>query len=372
MSLHRHVFLSFMFMRLLLVLVPVSIGARLLGLPPPLVFVLAFLALIPLAELLGQATEELAEYTGPKVGGLLNATLGTLTEFIIMLALLRSGQIDILKASIVGSVILSLLVIIGVALLLGGLKNGTQRFDEKTVSTSSATMMLAVAGLFIPTIYVLSTQYQQRLPLLAPQQALTVDKLSVAVAVILFFMYLATAFYQLRAPEGEGIEHGIPSDRHTKTRAGLWRVIALLVGVTVVLAVEGELVSGAIEPFGEALGLSAVFMGVVVLPFAGGVSELIVCARFARANRINLAISIPMNGAMQVPLFVAPLLVFLSLLGTHPLTLYFGLVEVIAVAVAVALAAYIAIDGITNWLEGAQFLAMWSILALWFYFHQPV
>lgn len=359
-------------MRLLLLLIPISIAAQIFGLPPPVVFVLAFLALIPLANLLGQATEELAEFTGPKIGGLLNATLGTLTEFIIMLALLRSGQIEILKASIIGSVLLSLLVIIGAALLLGGLKNGTQRFDEKSVSASAATMMLAVAGLFVPTLYVLSSQFQQKLPLFTPYQDASVDKLSIGVAAILFFMYLATALYQLRAPEGEGIEQNLHAKKQDKSRAGLWRTLALLVGVTIVLAIEGEIVSGAIEPFGEALGLNALFMGVVVLPFAGGVSELLVCARFARANRMNLAISIPMNGAMQVPLFVAPLLVFLSLFSAQPLTLYFGIAEVIAVAIAVALAAYIAIDGITNWLEGAQFLAMWSILALWFYFHTPI
>lgn len=358
-------------MRLLLVLVPLSIAAQLLGLPPTIVFVLAFLALIPLAGLVGDATEELAAYTGPKIGGLLNATLGTLTEFIIMFALLRSGQIQVLKASIVGSVLLSLLVIIGVALFLGGLKNGTQRFDEKSVSASSATMMLAVAGLFIPTLYVLGAQFQSNLPLVAPYQDITADKISVAIAAILFIIYLATAVFQLRAPGGEGIEQPT-AHAQEKSRARMWRSIVILVGVTIVLAIEGELVSGAVEPFGEALGLSPIFMGVIILPFAGGVSELIVCARFARANQINLAISIPMNGAMQVPLFVAPLLVFLSLFGAQPLTLYFGIVEVIAVGIAVALAAYIAIDGITNWLEGAQFLAMWTILALWFYFHVPV
>ncbi len=359
-------------MRLLLLLVPIAIAAQFLGAPPPFVFVLAFLALIPLAGILGEATEELAVYTGPKIGGLLNATLGTLTEFIVMFALLRSGQIEILKASIVGSVLLSLLVIIGVALFLGGLKNGTQRFDEKSVSTSSATMMLAVAGLFIPTLYVLSTQFQLKLPLFTPYQDAAIDKLSVAVAAILFCMYLATVIFQLRAPEGEGIEKNIAPADEPKSRAGLWRSLAILGGVTVVLAIMGELVSGAVEPFGEALGLNALFMGVIILPFAGGVSELIVCARFARANRMNLAISIPMNGAMQVPLFVAPLLVFISLFGAEPLTLYFGMVEVLAVGIAVALSAYIAIDGITNWLEGAQFLAMWCILALWFYFHQPI
>ena len=362
-----------MFRRILLLLVPLAILASTLRLSPQIVFVAAFLSLIPLASLLGEATEVLALHTGPKIGGLLNATLGTMTELIIMFALLRSGQIQLLKASIVGSILISLLFTVGVAVLFGGIRNGMQRFDRQSVGLATTTMILAVVGLLVPTFFSVVDELQQRAPLTTDFQDKPVNEISVAVAVILFLLYLLTVVYQLRAPEGEGLtqERRIGRDS-AKTRWSMGRTLAVLGGATAAIAAVGEIVSGAVGPFGATLGLSYLFIGVVILPLAGATSEIIVCVRMARNNQVNLAISIPMNGAMQVPLFVAPVLVFLSAFGPAPLTLYFSVVEVIAVAIAVALAAYIAIDGVTSWLEGAQLLALWGILALWFYFYHPL
>ena len=322
---------------------------------------------------MGEATEELALHTGPKIGGLLNATLGTMTELIIMFALLRSGQIRLLKASIVGSILISLLFTVGVAVLFGGIRNGMQRFDRQSVGLATTTMILAVVGLLVPTFFSVVVELQQRAPITADFQDKSVDEISAAVAGILFVLYLLTVVYQLRAPEGEGLtqERRISRDSK-KTRWTMSRTLAVLAGAAVGIAVVGEIVSGAVAPFGATLGLSYLFIGVVILPLAGAMSEIIVCVRMARNNQVNLAISIPMNGAMQVPLFVAPILVLLSAFGPAPLTLYFSIVEVISVAIAVALAAYIAIDGVTSWLEGAQLLALWGILALWFYFYQPL
>ena len=362
-----------MFRRILLLLAPVAILASALRLSPTIVFVAAFLSLIPLASLLGEATEELALRTGPKIGGLLNATLGTMTELIIMFALLRSGQIQLLKASIVGSILISLLFTVGVAVFFGGIRNGMQRFDRHSVGLATTTMILAVVGLLVPTFFTVVDELQQRAPITADFQDKPVDEISAAVAAILFLLYLLTVVYQLRAPKGEGLtqERRIRRDSE-RTRRSMGRTLAVLGGATVGIAAVGEIVSGAVAPFGATLGLSYLFIGVVILPMAGAMSEIIVCVRMARNNQVNLAISIPMNGAMQVPLFVAPVLVLLSAFSPAPLTLYFSVVEVIAVAIAVALAAYIAIDGVTSWLEGAQLLALWGILALWFYFYQPL
>ena len=362
-----------MFRRILLLLVPLAILANALRLSPQIVFVAAFLSLIALASLLGEATEELALHTGPRIGGLLNATLGTMTELIIMFALLRSGQIQLLKASIVGSVLISLLFTVGVAVLFGGIRNGMQRFDRQSVGLATTTMILAVVGLLVPTFFSVVVELQQRAPITADFQNKSVDQISVAVAVILFLLYLLTVVYQLRAPEGEGLTQERFAGRDSgKAKWSIGRTLTVLGGATVGIAAVGEIVSGAVEPFGATLGLSYLFIGVVILPMAGAMSEIIVCVRMARNNQVNLAISIPMNGAMQVPLFVAPVLVLLSAFSPAPLTLYFSVVEVIAVAIAVALAAYIAIDGVTSWLEGAQLLALWGILALWFYFYQPL
>ena len=363
---------SHLLARSLLLLAPVAILAAALQLNPTLVFVIAFVALIPLAHLVAESTEILAARTGPRIGGLLNATFGTLTEFIVMFALLRAGHTDLLKASIVGSILISLLLTLGAAILFGGIRNGMQRFDQQSVGLATTTMILAVVGLMVPTFFSTITQQQQNRIYDPGFQSQSVNKISQAVAIILFLLYILTVVYQLRAREGEELTQKRPAIRGPK-RPGwsLRRAIWALLGAALIIAVLGEIISQLVEPFGRSLGVTYLFVGVVILPVAGAVSEVLVSVRLARNNQVNLAISIPMNGAMQVSLFVAPLLVFLSALAPNPLTLSFGVSEVIAVAITVALAAYMAIDGVTSWLEGAQLLALWGMLALWFYFFQP-
>jgi Ca2+:H+ antiporter len=355
-----------------LLLVPIAMLAAALHVHPPIVFVIAFVALIPLAHLLAESTEILAIRTGPRIGGLLNATFGTLTEFIVMYALLRAGHTELLKASIVGSILISLLLTLGAAVLSGGIRHGLQRFDRQSVGMATTTMILAVVGLMVPTFFSVITQQQAGQIYYPGFQSESVDKISQAVAVILFLLYILTVVYQLRAREGEQLTQK-PSAIRDPEQPGwsLRGAIGILIAATLAIAVLGEIISEFVGPFGSSLGVTYLFVGIVILPVAGAVSELLVCVRMARNNRVNLAMSIPMNGAMQVSLFVAPLLVFLSALGPTPLTLSFGVSEVLSVAITVALAAYMAIDGVTNWLEGAQLLALWGMLALWFYFFQP-
>jgi len=359
--------------RLPLLLTPAAVAAAMLRFPPEIVFVLAFAALIPLANMMSHATEALAAHYGPKTGGLLNATLGTLTELIIMFALLRSGQIALLKASIVGSILISLLLTVGTAVLLGGLRHGIQRFDKESVGMASTTMILAVVGLFVPTFLSIVIQKNEGHRFNPAFHDAAVDKLSIAVAAVLFLLYIVTVIYQVRSPAGQESLPQKPDAAHPPGLAE-WskaRAIAALLVATVAIAVVAEILSRVVEPFGTSLGLSYFFMGIVILPIVGAVSEIVTCVRLARGDKMDLAISIPSNGAMQVSLFVAPLLVFLSAFSAAPLTLSFGLAEVIAVIITVALAAYIAIDGRTSWLEGAQLLALWGMLALFFLFYNP-
>jgi Ca2+:H+ antiporter len=360
--------------RLPLLLTAAAVVAAVMRLPSEIVFTLAFAALIPLANMMSHATEALAMHFGPKIGGLLNATLGTLTEFIIMFALLRSGQTELLKASIVGSLLISLLLTVGAAILFGGLRHGMQRFDKESVGMASAAMILAVVGLFVPTFLSFVIQKQESRHFLANFQNAAVDKLSLAVAGVLFLLYLATVLYQLRSPAGEEHLAQKPSAARPPNQAE-WskrQAVAAILSATLGVAVVAEILSGAAEPFGVSLGLSYLFVGIVILPVVGAISEIVSCVRLARSNMVDLAISIPLNGAMQMSLFVVPLLVFLSAFDGTPLTLSFGASEVIAVVITVALAAYIAIDGLTSWLEGAQLLALWGILALLFFFYVPL
>lgn len=361
------------FRRLPLLLAPATVAAAALRLPPEIVFALAFAALIPLANMMSHATEALAAHYGPKTGGLLNATLGTLTELIIMFALLRSGQIALLKASIVGSILISLLLTVGAAILFGGLRHGIQRFDKENVGMASTTMILAVVGLFIPTFLAFVIQKNEGLRFNPSFQNASVDNLGIAVAVVLFLLYLVTVVYQLRSPAGEEHLPQKPSAAHSHATSG-WsktRAVTALLLATLGVAIVAEILSRVVAPFGASFGLSNLFVGIVILPVVGAISEIVTCVRTARGNMVDLAISIPLNGAMQISLFVAPLLVFLSAFSAAPLTLSFSPPEVIAVAVTVTLAAYIAIDGLTSWLEGAQLLALWGMLALFFLFYSP-
>jgi Ca2+:H+ antiporter len=286
-----------MFRRILLLLVPLAILASALRLSPQIVFVAAFLSLIPLASLLGEATEDLALHTGPRIGGLLNATLGTMTELIIMFALLRSGQIQLLKASNVGSILISLLFTVGVAVLFGGIRNGMQLFDRQSVGLATTTMILAVVGLMVPTFFSVIVELQQRAPITADFQNESVDEISVAVAVILFLLYLLTVVYQLRAPEGEGLTQARHIGRDFgKTGWSMRRTLTVLGGATAAIAAVGEIVSGAVEPFGATLGLSYLFLGVIILPVAGAMSEIIVCVRMARNNCIASPLRSPFKG----------------------------------------------------------------------------
>ena len=353
-----------------LLLAPLAIVAAVLRFPPEVIFALAFVALIPLANLLSHATESLATHFGPRIGGLLNATLGTLTELIIMFALLRAGQTELVKASIAGSILISLLFTVGAAILFGGLRNGMQRFDQQSVGLAATTMILAVIGLFLPTYFSFIVQRQEHRQFSSAFQSEAVDRISQSVAVVLFLLYILTVIYQLRAPEGEELAQK-PAGTRKRAEWSKPRATAALGAATILIAILAEILSEAVEPFGAMLGLSYLFVGIVILPIAGAISEVITCVYLARNNQVNLAMSIPMNGAMQVSLFVAPLLVFLSSFGPTPLTLSFGISEVVAVSITVALAAYIAIDGLTSWIEGAQLLALWVILALWFFFFRP-
>jgi Ca2+:H+ antiporter len=227
--------------RSLLLLAPVAILAAALQLNPTLVFVIAFVALVPLAHLVAESTEILAARTGPKIGGLLNATFGTLTEFIVMFALLRAGHTDLLKASIVGSILISLLLTLGAAILFGGIRNGTQRFDQQSVGLATTTMILAVVGLMVPTFFSTITQQQQNRIYDPGFQSQSVNKISQAVATILFLLYILTVVYQLRAREGEELTQKRPVIRDPE-RPGwsLRRAIGALLAATLIIAVLGR------------------------------------------------------------------------------------------------------------------------------------
>jgi Ca2+:H+ antiporter len=334
---------------------------------PALVFVFACLGLLPLAGAMGEATEQLAHRTGERAGGLLNATLGNAAELIITVVALRAGKIELVKASIVGSILGNLLLILGLSLLVGGLKNGLQRFDSRAAGTASTMMLLSVIGLLIPTLFEIVHKVQHRLPILSESPDPLLDRLSLGVAGVLILVYVLSLVFSLTTPtRGIAPEVGVS---HREAPEGTWSVrkaVGVLVGSTLATVVLSELLVGAVEPVVRRTGVSEVFLGIVLIPLVGNVAEHLVAVSTAAKNRMELSLAISLGSSQQIALFVAPLLVFVSLLFGKEMTLFFNPFEVAVLGVSVLIAGQIAADGESNWLEGAQLLVVYAIVAMAF------
>ena len=365
-------------LRYLLLFVPLAVVAEVLHWSPLLIFAFSCVGLIPLAGLLGEATEELAIHTGPKVGGLLNATLGNAAELIITIVALSAGRLELVKASITGSILGNLLLILGLSLLIGGLKNGIQRFDRGLAGMSATMMLLAVIGLMIPTIFELLREVQAgrvdvfRTVVVDP----ALDRLSLGVAAILIVLYILSLGFMFLSPDQP--TSGPPGiDNHSAEEAShqaKWSVpiaIGVLAASTIAIVFLSEFLVGTVEPVVERLGVSELFLGVIIIPLVGNVAEHIVGVQVAYKNKMDLSLSISLGSSMQIALFVAPLLVFVSLLFGPELTLFFSFLEVAALMLAVLIASFISVDGESNWLEGAQLLAVYVIVALGFLLIRP-
>lgn len=354
------------FLRYLLIFVPLAVIAELMHWDPLMIFLFSAVALVPLAGLLGEATEELAIHTGPKIGGLLNATLGNAAELIITIVALSAGKVELVKASITGSILGNLLLILGLSLLLGGLKHGIQKFDRGLAGMSGSMMTLAVVGLMIPTIFELLREIQQgRLDVFQTE----VDdpallSLSIGVAAILILLYILSLVFQFQQP-ADASAHA--EEGHT-ARWSIPQSVGVLAACTIAIVFLSEFMVGAVEPVVESLGVSEFFLGIIIIPLVGNVAEHIVGVQVAYKNKMDLSLSISLGSSMQIALFVAPLLVFIGMLVGHPMTLFFTPFEVATLSLAVLLATLISVDGRSNWLEGAQLLGVYVIAGMGFFF----
>jgi Ca2+:H+ antiporter len=323
-----------------------------------LIFILACIGLIPLAKQMGVATETLAARTGPRIGGLLNATLGNAAELIITLVAIREGYLELAKASITGSIIGNLLLVLGASLLVGGLKNGTQRFSSDTASRYTTLLALAVVALSVPSLFGQSIG--------APGD-FRVEYLSLGVAGAMMLMYVLSLVYSLREHNGvipPPAEE--PARPHGTLKSALIRLGLATAGVVVL----SEILVGVIEPVIAASGVSEFFLGIILVPVIGNVAEHYVAVEVASRNHLELSLEVALGSCLQIALLVAPLLVFASLWMGHPLTLVFNTFEVISVIAGVGVVALIAEDGRSNWLEGSVLLAVYAILA-WAFFLFP-
>jgi len=361
-------FLRASWLNWLLLLVPASLAIDWLGLPKLWLFIATALAIVPLAGLIGQATEELAHRVGPGVGGLLNATFGNATELIIALFALRAGLHEVVKASLSGSIIGNILLVLGLSMLLGGWGRARQRFNRTHAGASAAMLFLAVVALVMPAVFDIAVFGSLTRP--AP----IIDLLSLLVAVVLLATYLASLVFALKTHRDLFTSTPIESEPEAPETAEPEQPRLSLAGASVVLAMataltalESELLVGAIAEATKALGITEFFVGVIVVAVVGNAAEHFSAVLMAMKNKMDLAVTIATGSSTQIALFVAPVLVIASFLFGSPMSLVFNAFEIVAVALSVLVLAVVSLDGESNWFEGLQLIAVYVVLAIVFY-----
>jgi Ca2+:H+ antiporter len=339
----------------LLIFVPVAVVLGFVGQTSPLLlFALAGLAIIPLAGVLGEATEDLASHLGQGLGALLNATMGNATELIIAIFALGAGHTEVVKASLSGSIIGNILLVLGLSVLVGGWKRDKQVFLRQIAAVSSTTLFIAVVALVMPAVFSLSVFGELQ------EHAHTIETMSLWTSLVLIVVYALNLLFAF----------GTHRTKHEETHASERSVRSALLALslaTILIAVLSEILVAQIDATKQALGFSELFLGVVVVAIIGNAAEHASAIFMALENKMDLALGIAIGSSVQIALLVAPLLVFYSWLIHKPMSLLFVPLEIAGIAVAVMIVDMISSDGETTWFEGVQLLAVYLILAVAFY-----
>lgn len=383
---------------ILLVAIPIVFILEWMHAPALAVFAMSGVAIVPLAGLMGRATEHLAEKLGAGIGGLLNATFGNAAELIIALIALSKGpqMYDLVKASITGSIIGNVLLVLGLAIVAGGLRYRRLQFNATAAGLGASLLALAAAGLILPSLYYFSYMFDTAISG-GNFDNTAIEYLSEEISVVLIITYALSLVFSLKthshlfagdtpeehAAPHEGTTHPAPGDGHTAvgdvaehSEHAAWsrkKAITVLLLATVGVAIMSEVLIGSVEAACEALGMTQVFVGVIVVAIVGNAAEHSTAVLVAMKNKMDLAVTIAVGSSIQIALFVAPVLVFASMLMgyEHPLDLHFTPMELVAVVMSVAVLALVCLDGESHWMEGVMLLAFYIILALAF-FHLPV
>lgn len=350
----------------LLIFIPIAIAAEKLEWDALLVFGLSAVAIVPLAIWLSTATEELAVTLGPTIGGLLNAVFGNATELIIALVALRAGLVDIVKASITGTIVSNLLLVMGLSMFLGGLRYKEQEFKPVVARMNGSTMTLAVIAITLPAMVISTSNVVEPSSITGLSLFVAAVMIAVYAFTLLFSLKTHSYLYEVGVVELEGEGSG---DGHGHEKPNLWLWMGVLLVATIGVAFISEIFVGAVEEATAGLGLTPLFTGVILLPLVGGAAEYVTAVRCALKNNMDLSVSVAMGSSLLVALLVAPLLVIVGQVIGQPMDLNFNLFEVVAIAIAVITANLISLDGRSNWLEGMLLLATYAILGAAFYYH---
>jgi len=345
----------------MLLLVPLAIVLEVIHADPLYIFITCALGIIPLAGWMGRSTEWMVEHLGSGIGGLLNATFGNAAELIIALVALRAGLNDVVKASITGSIIGNILLVLGVAFVAGGVKFPQLKFNRTAASLSSTLLALSTVALVVPALFHRLSTASNPLP-----QERT---LSLEIAIVLTVTYILSLVFSLRTHKHLYVGEG---DQESDEVLGLghvplWQAVVVLVVATSFVALLSEFLVGAIEPTAKRLGMSDVFIGVFVVAIVGNAAEHSTAVLVAMKNKMDLAVNIAVGSSLQIALLIAPVLVFASYALGNPLDLLFTTFEIAAIALSVGVLNLITIDGESNWMEGVLLLAVYTILGFAFY-----
>lgn len=346
----------------MLAFIPLALALHWFHASPILIFAISALALMPLAALMSQATAVLARFVGPTWGGLLSASLGNAPEIIIGLFALRQGLVAVVKSSLCGSIVGNLLLGLGLSMVLGGIRNGTQSFDLGVANMNSGLLLLTASGLVIPAVFYHTSAEVTR-------------EISLQIAAVLFAVYMGSLLFTLitsRPALGkEKVEAEVPGALEASVTESGWdckTALAILGIVGIALAVMSEILTDAIEPASRTLGLTPVFAGVFMLALVGNVAEIFSAVSFARLDKMDLALGITVGASIQIALVVAPVLVFASTLVGRPMDLVFSQFEIVAIGLSVLLTKQLIVNGKSNWLEGLMLLAVYTMLGVGFYY----
>ncbi|HVL64795.1 MAG TPA: calcium/proton exchanger [Actinomycetota bacterium] len=342
----------------LLVFVPAALILEIVHGPAAWIFATSAIAILPLAGLIGHSTEELALHTGPQIGGLLNATMGNVAEMIIAFFLILEGELEVVKASLTGSIIGNVLLVLGLAFLAGGWTRTEQTFSRSTANLHSTSLMIAVVALLLPALFHLTPE----------ATAFREEAVSVGVAIVLIATYLAGLAFSLKTHRQLFRTHGHAPEEEEHPKWSRRKSLTLLTASTVGVAVMSEFLVGALEETVSEFGLSKLFVGLIIIPIVGNAAEHSSAIFLAAKNKVDISIEIAIGSSTQIALFIAPLLVFLSLAVGNPMNLIFSGLEVAAVGFSAAILGFIVLDGRANWFEGAQLVAAYIIMAVSFFF----
>jgi Ca2+:H+ antiporter len=350
--------LKFDYRYVLLLGIPLAFLTEPLGLSDTVRFVAAAVAIIPLAGYIGEGTEELTAYTGPKLGGLLNATLGNAAELIITIIAIREGILELVIASITGSILGNLLLVLGFSMLLGGIRNGRQKFNIAQAANNATMMILAIVGLMIPAIFGAFIEVENH-------EAL--QSFSLGVAFVMISIYALGIYFSFT----DKVEENPLTRPAAHVHEASWsptKAAVVLAVATIAIVFMSELLVGSVEHVVAELGWSEFFVGIIIVPLVGNVSEHLVAVQVAIKDQMDLSTEIALGSSLQIALFVAPALVIIAAIMGRELSFNFNEFELVALASAGIVAVFAFKDGETNWLEGAQLLALYVILGVAFFF----